>query len=184
MDSSDIDLLISNFTTQGSEVNRMESGQTQESTSVTNNQINVENQIHPADNNTLDINNNNEKQIMDTASTSNYRDDSDWGVNTVKNQTITSSPIQPNPTISCTPTPMKGSIHALAAVRVALFDFSYTPQPGETFQVNGDGQIIKLNTSPGDLFQTDWLGFLQPVILPLPTLPITTSSTMTTNTGP
>jgi hypothetical protein len=60
-------------------------------------------------------------------------------------------------------------MEALATVRVAIFDLSYTPQPGETFQVNNTGQLVRLVTGPGELYQVDWFGFLQPVLLPAPT---------------
>jgi hypothetical protein len=182
MDSTEIELLVANFSTQGSEVIGAEYNEG--IINIPTENTNANNHMHPQpDMNFIDNNNNNEKQSTIIPTTSSQMDIGQIDIKNTVNPVHTSSPLQPNATISCAPTPLKGAVHAMASVRVALFDLSYAPQPGETFQVNGDGQLIKLQTCPGDLFQTDWQGFLQPIILPLPTVPVTSIATITTSTG-
>ena len=71
-------------------------------------------------------------------------------------------------TTSSVSQPGAGHQTSVAPMRVALYDLQYQPGPGEVFQVNNNRQLIKLEVKAGDMFQADWFGFLQPIILPIP----------------
>jgi hypothetical protein len=53
-------------------------------------------------------------------------------------------------------------------VRVALLDFNFKPTPGEIYQVNSEGHLLKLSLKKGMVFQVNNMGGLQEVTLPFP----------------
>jgi hypothetical protein len=52
-------------------------------------------------------------------------------------------------------------------VRVSVLEFDYQPTPGEIFQVNDKGNLMKIGFTPGTLFQADFDGTLQELYTPV-----------------
>ena len=88
---------------------------------------------------------------------------------TITNSLLTTSTRETN-----TPTPMAKSmeeINVQPIVRVAMMNFDFTPTPGEIYQVNNQGHLLRVIMRPGCVFQVNAKGALQEVDFPLPFLP-------------
>jgi hypothetical protein len=59
------------------------------------------------------------------------------------------------------------NVNSKPIVRVSVLEFDYQPTPGEIFQVNDKGNLMKIRFTPGTLFQADYEGMLQELYTPV-----------------